>query len=105
VLTVTESASQAVHDLVSQPGLPDEAGLRIAISKMTQNGGGPSSELELTVVPAPQPDDREVPEEPIYLESGVDRYLEDMILDAERLGDEVRFSLQPQIEGGEGLAT
>jgi hypothetical protein len=104
VLAVTETAAEAVHDLVSQPGLPDEAGLRIAISKVTQNGGGPSSELELTVVPAPGPEDRELGEVSIYLEPGVDIYLDDMVLDAERLGDEVRFRLEPQDGDGESLA-
>ncbi|MGH2954104.1 MAG: HesB/YadR/YfhF-family protein [Solirubrobacterales bacterium] len=98
MLAITQTAAHAVDELVSQPGLPDEAGLRIAVATVTQNGGGPSSDLELTVVPAPEPDDEELAEHSIYLESGIDAYLDGMVLDAELEGNEVRFSLQPRIE-------
>jgi iron-sulfur cluster assembly protein len=96
VLAITNAAAQAVTALLSQPGLPDEAGLRIAVTTQNQNGGSPSSELELSVVPGPEPEDREVAELSIYLEPGTAEYLDQMVLDAEVEGEQVRFSLHKQ---------
>jgi iron-sulfur cluster assembly protein len=101
MLAVTETAAQAVTALVSQPGLPDEAGLRIAAATQSQNGGAPSPELELTVVPAPEPEDRAIEEPPIYIEPGTAEYLADMVLDAEVDEGQVRFSLHEQQESSD----
>ena len=96
MFALTESAAQAVEAIVSQPGLPDEAGLRIATTTARVNGGGPAAELELTVVAAPEPEDREIAELSLYLDPATVEFLDDKVLDAEIAGDEVRFSLHKQ---------
>jgi hypothetical protein len=97
-LALTDSAVKAVHALTSQPGLPEEAGLRIASSPTSQNGSRPSTEIELEVVAAPEPDDREIEELSVYLEPGTDELLAEKVLDAEIEGDSVRFSLRERAD-------
>jgi iron-sulfur cluster assembly protein len=79
MLTLTDSAVSAIHDLTSQPQLPQETGLRI----MAQDEGGPS--LQLALAEGPAAGDQVVEEggARVFLEPAAAAVLMDKALDAE----------------------
>jgi iron-sulfur cluster assembly protein len=98
MLALTPTAAQAVETIVSRPGLPDSAGLRISTPPTGENTSGPTGTLQMGVVEAPQPDDKIVEGSSLYLEQGTAQFLDDKVLDADVEGDQVRFSFSEQAE-------
>ena len=93
MLTLTENASTAVHDLTTRAGLPETGGLRIAESD-AQSGG-----FDLALVPAPAPEDEVVTagEATVFLAAGVSASLSDLRLDVDSATPEAAaFTLVPQ---------
>jgi Fe-S cluster assembly iron-binding protein IscA len=93
MLTLTENASTAVHDLTTSAGLPETGGLRIAESD-AQSGG-----FELALVPAPAPEDEVVTagEATVFLAPGASASLSDLRLDVDSATPEsAAFALVPQ---------
>ncbi|MHB1491763.1 MAG: adhesin [Cellulomonas sp.] len=93
MLTLTENASTAVHDLATRAGLPGTGGLRIAESD-AQPGG-----FELALVTAPAPDDDVVTagEATVFLAPGASATLSDLRLDVDPTTPEAAaFTLVPQ---------
>lgn len=91
MLTLTDSARSAVHELTTQAGLPDETGgLRIA----QQEAGG----FELALVPEPVPGDDVVTDGStrVYVEPEASRTLADLRLDVEPAEAGSAFTLSPQ---------
>jgi Fe-S cluster assembly iron-binding protein IscA len=90
MLTLTPSAVEAVDALLHNPGVPDEAGLRIAAT--------PSSELELGIAAEPEPDDQVIEEGParVFVDATVAPLLDDARLEAQTDGNQVAFALSPQ---------
>ncbi len=95
VLTLTPTASAAVHALLDNPELPDSSGLRL--QSQTDATGQPGIGIE--VVTAPVDGDQLVPAgagHDVYLSPDVAPVLDDQVLDAELDDRRVAFSLRPQ---------
>jgi Fe-S cluster assembly iron-binding protein IscA len=93
MLTVTDSARNAVEDLAQQAGVPAEGGLRIA-----QSSGQPGN-FELALVPAPQPDDQVVAESGathVFVDAEAAPALESLMLDTDPAAQGPGFVLTPQ---------
>jgi iron-sulfur cluster assembly protein len=98
LLALTPTAAEAVETLVSRPGLPDSAGLRISTPPPSQDGAEADATLQMGVVEAPLPDDEVIEGSSLYLEQGTAQFLDDKVLDADVEGDQVRFSFSEQAE-------
>jgi iron-sulfur cluster assembly protein len=96
MLALTPTAAQAVEAIASQEGLPESAGLRITAPPPPEDGSEPTGALNMGVVEAPQPDDEIVEGASLYLEQSTAPLLEDKVLDAEVVSDQVRFSFADQ---------
>ena len=93
MLTLTDQAVTAIRNLTSQPGLPEETGLRIA----TEDGG--AGGLALSLSHGPQAGDRVIEEADVqvFLQPDAAAALENTALDAQvGVDGEVSFLLQPQ---------
>lgn len=101
MLTLTPTASAAVHALLDNPELPDSSGLRL--QSQADAAGRPGIGIE--VVSAPIDGDQLVPAgagHDVYLSPDVAPVLDDQILDAELDESRVAFSLRPQSLDGAG---
>lgn len=94
MLTLTGDAVSAIRDITTQPGLPDQTGLRIATSAAAD--GGPA--FEIAVASAPQPADDVVEAEGarVFLDPDASAALDDKALDAEVAEDTIRFRIEDQ---------
>ncbi len=95
MLALTEAAVGVIHDLTTQPGLPDGTGLRI--TPQADNGNGAAYALSLSQTPDPADEVIVASEARVYLESGVAEQLGDKVLDA-RIDEqgEVAFLISQQ---------
>jgi iron-sulfur cluster assembly protein len=98
VLAISEDAATAIRGIVGAPGVPEGAGLRITREETTDEGGEPRTDLRLSVVAAPQEGDEVLDEERVFIDPGAAQLLEDKLLDADVVDDDVRFSLDTQAE-------
>ena len=93
MLTLTDQAVAALRELTTQPGLPAEAGLRIAPPESGADG------LALSLAEGPQAGDQVIEDAGVhvYVQSDAAAALDDKALDA-RIGEtgEVSFQLQLQ---------
>ncbi|HET9073838.1 MAG TPA: hypothetical protein VFN48_04610 [Solirubrobacteraceae bacterium] len=95
MLTLTPTASAAVHALLDHPDLPESSGLRLR--GQLDPTGRPGIGIE--VVNGPQDGDQLVPAgagHDVFLSSDIAPVLEDQMLDAELDQERVAFSLRPQ---------
>jgi Fe-S cluster assembly iron-binding protein IscA len=95
MLTLTSDAVEAVRTIArASPGLPD-AGLRISPQAQTdgQQGG-----IELSVVESALEGDEVIEDEGarVFVDSELAPYLDDKVLDASAVGDQVQFSVTEQ---------
>jgi iron-sulfur cluster assembly protein len=97
VLAISEEAAQAVQSLVTAPGMPEGAGLRIT-TEVTEVEGGPRQDLRLRVVSEPSEGDEVLEAERIFVDPQAAEFLDDKILDADIVDDDVRWSLDIQAE-------
>jgi iron-sulfur cluster assembly protein len=99
VFAITEDAAAAIKGIVGSPGVPEGAGLRITREVNEEAGGeGQRTDLRLSVVAGPQEGDEVLEAERIFLDPDTARLLEDRLLDADVVDDEVRFRLDFQAE-------
>jgi Fe-S cluster assembly iron-binding protein IscA len=93
VLTLTDTAAEAIRGIVAAPELPDGAGLRIA----TQPDAEQAS-LEVSVAESPAETDQVVSEAGarVFVEADAVPLLDDKLLDAEIEGTRVGFMLSDQ---------
>jgi Fe-S cluster assembly iron-binding protein IscA len=91
MLTITDTAAEAVRQLSEGSGLEPEPGLRIAPGEPTATG----TPLELTLAPGPETNDQTVVEggATVYVEEEVAGFLDDKVLDASVEDGRVRFRL------------
>jgi Fe-S cluster assembly iron-binding protein IscA len=84
MLTLTDNARDAVHDLAVKAGVPDGGGLRIAES--TDHDGS----FELALVPRPEPDDAVVESGGtlVFVESATVQALSGLVLDTAPVPDD-----------------
>ena len=99
MLAITEDAAAAIKGIVSSPGVPDGAGLRITQELGTEaDGETPRTDLRLSVVAGPQEGDEVLEAERVFVDPQAAELLGDKLLDADIVDDEVRFSLDHQAE-------
>jgi iron-sulfur cluster assembly protein len=98
VLTITDTAAEAVRQLAAGSGLEPEPGVRISPGPST----GASTPLELTLAAAPEPSDQTVEADgaTVYVEGDVAEFLDDKVLDATVDGAQVLFRIQDAGEPG-----
>lgn len=94
MLTMTDTAAEAIRGIVAAPELPDGAGLRIA----TQPSAGDGAALEVSVAETPADTDQVVDEHGarIFVEADAVPLLDDKLLDAQIEGSRVGFLLSEQ---------
>ena len=93
MLAITDTAADAIRGIVTAPGLPDGAGLRIAHA-----GDDRTSTLEVSVADLPDDSDQVLDEAGarVFLEDAVVDMLDDKLLDAQIEGTQVGFTLMDQ---------
>jgi iron-sulfur cluster assembly protein len=99
MLTLTPAANEAVEAIIANMGSTENAGLRISGSASSENNSAPQGDLELSVVPEPEPDDTTIEGAPIYADPSTAEFLEDKVLDAEVGEEQIRFSIYEQPAG------
>jgi iron-sulfur cluster assembly protein len=100
VLAISEDAATAIRGIVGAPGVPDGAGLRITREEVTDESGEPRTDLRLSVVAQPEEGDEVLEDERVFVDPGAAELLDGRLLDADFVGDDVRFSLDVQAESG-----
>jgi len=92
VLTLTDTAVEAIRGLLDSKDVPLGGGLRISTSPPTNGDQQPS--YELAVVTGPDPTDAVVERDGVfvYLEPGAVAAFEDKVLDAEPAAEGVSFT-------------
>jgi Fe-S cluster assembly iron-binding protein IscA len=96
MLLLTEDAAAAVRNIVSSANMGDEAGLRITQEVVEDDEGNPRTDLRLSVVAAPQEGDDVLEGAHVFVDPGAAEFLDDKLLDADIVDDDVRFSLDIQ---------
>ena len=93
MLTITDTAAEAIRGIVATPELPDGAGLRIATA-----GAGDAAALEVSVAETPAETDHVVSESGarVFVEADAVPLLDDKLLDAQIEGTRVGFMLSEQ---------
>ncbi len=94
MLSLTHDAAHAIEDILQSADAPTSAGVRITQAPSGTNSAGPS-ELRVTLAEEPVDGDEVIEEEGarVFVEDTVSGYLDDKELDAQVVGDAVRFSL------------
>jgi iron-sulfur cluster assembly protein len=96
LLALTDSAVQAVKRIVlSSDEVSETSGLRM-VAEQT----GMETSLQLSVVPLPAEDDEVIEEHGarVFLEPEAASFLDDKVLDASVVQDQVAFTIAEQIE-------
>jgi Fe-S cluster assembly iron-binding protein IscA len=98
VLAISEDAAAAIKGIVGAEGVPEGAGLRITREESTDAGGNARTDLRLSVVASPREGDQIMEAERVFVDPDAAELLDDKLLDADYVGDELRFSLDIQAE-------
>ena len=96
MLALTSNAQEAIQGVLSDRGVPDGAGLRIA--PPADVDGGPSGQLELTIATVPGEADQVIDETGarVFVDEAAVEFLDDKVLDASISGDQIRFAVADQ---------
>jgi Fe-S cluster assembly iron-binding protein IscA len=94
MLALSERAVTAIQGIVSNPQVPDGAGLRVA----PQATGGDPVALELSLVEAPVGGDQVVENQgaQVFVDERISPMLDDKVLDATTEGEQVQFTIIDQ---------
>lgn len=97
VLALSDKATEAIERILARPEVPEGAGVRIASSAPTTDARGPS-DLQLGLAAAPDDGDEVIEEAGarVFLEDTVAELLDDKLLDVDRSGEQLRFSISRQ---------
>lgn len=98
MLELTANATEAIGGILQAPGVPDDAGLRIAPTQ-DLNGAEPAAEtLQVSIVEQPASSDSVLEEAGarVFLQANVVEYLDDKLLDARTEEQGVHFMLAEQ---------
>jgi iron-sulfur cluster assembly protein len=100
MLTMTDTAAEAVRRISAGSGLEPDPGLRISAGESTPEG----TPLEIGLAGEAAPSDQTVEEDGarIYMEEPVAAALDDKVLDAAVEGDQVRFAIRDAQPGDAG---
>lgn len=94
MLTITETAAEAIRGIVASPEIPDGAGIRIA----TKPGEEQTGMLEVSVADVPAESDQVLDEQGarVFVDEHAVDLLDDKLLDAQIDGQRVGFSIAEQ---------
>lgn len=95
MLLLTETAEQAVRQILSGPEVPEGAGLRIT-TEQVEVEGKTRTDLRLSLTQMPADTDQVIENPRVFIESQTAEMLSAKILDADTSSGELRFSLLPQ---------
>jgi iron-sulfur cluster assembly protein len=98
VLAISEDAAAAIRGIVESEGIPEGAGLRITREESTDERGNARTDLRLSVVAGPQEGDEVLEAERVFVDPDAAELLDNKLLDADYVDDDVRFSLDIQAE-------
>ena len=98
MLAISEDAAAAIRGIVGGSGVPEGAGLRITREENVDTSGEPRTDLRLSVVAGPEEGDQVLEEERVFVDPDAADLLDNRLLDADVVGDEVQFSLDVQAE-------
>ena len=92
MLALTQDAADAIETILTAPGMPKGAGIRIAPAPSTDSDRGM---LEVTIASFPDADDEVIEESGarVFLQESVVEYLDDKTLDAQLDDERVGFTL------------
>ena len=95
MLVLTNSAHEAIERILSATSIPAGAGLRIA---PTVGGDAPVDQLQLTLAQVPAEADQVIDEQgaPVFVDEAATEFLDDKVLDANIVGEEVQFAIADQ---------
>jgi iron-sulfur cluster assembly protein len=96
VLALTQDATEVIEGLLTGPGVPNGAGVRIANAHPIDAEAPSALQVRLAAEPG---DHDEVIQEAgarVFVEDSVTGFLDDKTLDVDRNGDHVRFSIVGQ---------
>jgi Fe-S cluster assembly iron-binding protein IscA len=96
MLVLTDSAKDAVRQMVDAQDGPDEAGVRIAAAPSE----GPEASLGLDIAPAPEEGDTVLEEDGarVFMDEAATALLADKVLDATEHDDHVHLTVYDQNE-------
>lgn len=94
MLTITQTAAEAIDAIVASADVPEDAGLRIAHGVGADGQGA----FAVTLTDAPEAGDQVLERDgaPVFLESDAAPLLDDKVLDARVEGERVGFVLAEQ---------
>ena len=98
MLAISEDAATAIRGIVESEGVPEGAGLRITREESTDPAGNARTDLRLSVVAGPQEGDQVLEVERVFVDPACTDLLDDKLLDADVVDDDVQFSLDVQAE-------
>jgi iron-sulfur cluster assembly protein len=96
LLALTDNAVEAVRNIVSSSDeLPETGGLRLVAER-----AGTQANLQLSVVAMPAEDDEVIEEQGVrvFLEPEAAALLDDKVLDASMVQNQVEFTIADQVE-------
>ena len=96
MLALTEDAVAAIRTIVASSGMPEGAGLRITREVGTDEAGKRRTDLRLSLVESPQQGDEVLEDVHVYIDPEAVELLSDRLLDADMVGEDLRFSLDYQ---------
>lgn len=91
MLALTHDAADAIETILTAPGMPEGAGIRIAPAPATDGRGT----LEVTIASSPDADDKVIEESGarVFVQESVVEYLDGKTLDAQVDDERVGFTL------------
>jgi iron-sulfur cluster assembly protein len=94
MLVLTEDATEAIEGILAAPGMPEGAGVRITAATPT-SGASAAVGLQVALAAVPDESDQVIEEAGarVFLEDIVAELLHDKLLDADRDGEQLRFSI------------
>src|SRR5580658_2338038 len=94
MLALTTDATTAIERILTAPGMPDSAGLRISTAPSDDHDAG-GADLQVLVADEPSDSDAVIQDQGarLFIEDSVSGYLDDKQLDAQIVDQQVRFLL------------
>lgn len=92
MLALTENAVEAIEGILNAPSVPEGAGVRIAPTAELDSDG---AQLQITLAGEPTDSDEVIDDggARVFVDGAATDFLEDKLLDASIVGQEVRFMI------------
>lgn len=101
MLALTEEATTTIEEILAEPGVPEGSGVRIATTLPAMDPAGNAAAatgLQVGLAESPDTNDEVIEEggARVFVEDTAAMLLDDKVLDADRSGEQVRFSIANQ---------